>query len=113
MSNPRECLLAGLELVQSYSSASFAYLKDGTTPVTCSVYDSFGHSQTYETVESGYDRVFSDKSVIAKTSDVGTWGIEPKKSLVYLNGVPYLVGGVVTYTDIYQWISLRAYTHSG
>lgn len=109
MLDPREELLLGLAEAQSMSSATFSYLS-GSTPLTCSVYQSFGFNVKYETDTFEYQKIYEDQSVIAKVSDVGTWGLEPKKSKVHVNGFPYMIGGVVTYTDIYYWISLRRYT---
>ena len=109
MLDPISDLLIGLAQAQAFSSASFSYLS-GSTPLTCSVYQSFGNSVRYETDTFEYNKIYEDNSVIAKVSDVGTWGLEPKKSKVYVNGIPFMIGGLVTYTPAYYWISLRRYT---
>lgn len=91
----------------AFNSASLVYMS-GSTNVSCSVYASYGNTVKYETDLNNYQQVIQDLSVIAKTSDVGSWGLEPKKSHVTLGGIKYLVGGVVTYvSDAYQWITLR------
>ena len=102
-------LLAGLNAAKSMSSASMSYLS-GSTTVSASVYVSFSHGIRYETDEYNYQKTFLDKSVIAKTSDISAWSLEPKKSKVTIDGVNYLVGGLITYNPYLTWISLRIYS---
>ena len=107
--NPTDDLLLGLAEAQAFSNASFSYLS-ASVPVTCSVYQSYGYNVRYETDTFEYQKVYEDNSVVAKATDVGTWGLEPKKSEVHVDGVAFMVGGIVTYTPGYWWISLRRKT---
>lgn len=104
-------ILLGLDEVIGQSSGSLVYLS-GSTYVSCSVYKEYGRETTYETMETGYDKRYLNYSVLAKESDVGDWGLEPKKSKVILDGTDYLVGGVITHTRPFLWITLRYYDSS-
>ena len=95
----------------SYSSASLCYAS-GSSQFTASVYDSYANAIQYKTDEYGHEKLYNDKSIMAFTADIQDWGLEPKKSLVTLNGQSFLVGGLITYTDVYQWITLRSYQHA-
>ena len=104
-------ILMGLNQAMEFSTATLSYLS-ASVPLSASVYSSYGQQIKYETDEFDYHKVWMDFSVMAKSDDVANWKLEPKKSKVYVDGVPYLVGGVVTYTPSIQWISLRAWTNT-
>lgn len=109
MSSLQNDFFAGLNEVMQYSPAQFCYLS-GSTPLTASVYQSYGFNVRYDTDTFEYQKIYEDNSIIGKITDIGSWGIEPKKSLVYVDGEKFMVGGVVTYAADYLWISLRRYT---
>ena len=98
---------AALQKAKSLNSGSLSFLKDGTTPVTASVYRSFLKDYNRDMAESGYEESFDNLHVMAKPSDVSGWGLQPMTSIVTLDGVQYMVGRTTTNTPGYFTIWLR------
>lgn len=104
-------ILVSLNYAITQNSGSLVYLS-GSTYVSASVYKEYGLQQQYQTQDTGYDQQYLNFSVMAVWNDISDWGLTPKKSKVTLDGTDYLVGGVVTYTLPYAWITLRFYDSS-
>ena len=88
------------------NSGSLSYTS-GSTTLSASCYVSFGQAEKWETQDNGYQRKFIDYSVIAKNADIQDWHLVPKESKVSVNNINYYVGGMMTKTDVYTWITLR------
>lgn len=104
-------LLAAIDVLKTYNSASLSYIS-GSTTVSASVFSSYGEEVSYITEDGGYQMVHTDKSVVAKNSDIEGWNLIPKKTKVTLNDTDYLIGGVKTTCPSYTWIYLRFYDNT-
>ena len=99
-------ILAGWQAAFDVSPATLSYLS-GSTTVSASVVSSYGAGHKYQMNENNFIKEYLDYSVLAKTSDVSSWGLEPLKSKVVVDGTTYLVGGLITKNKLIYQITLR------
>lgn len=98
-------ILLSLEYAKELNSATASY-DGGSGQVTCSVYKSYGTNLRYETDEHGYIRHYDDLSIMMRASDL-TGSLTPLKSSVYVDGVKYMVGNLITTYPTIIWLTLR------
>lgn len=90
----------------SYNSGSTI----ATGSFSASVYKSYGYSTNYSENPFDIDKSLTDLSIMAKKSDISTWILTPKISIITLDGTKFLLGGVkTTLGDAVIWLSIRDY----
>ena len=105
--NLDEAMLSGLIKHTGLSTGSLTYLKNGTTPVTASVYKSYQRDTNSDMQDAGFMDSLDNLYVLAKTSDVSGWGLLPMKSQVFLDGQSFQIGRTIGKTNAYWQIYLR------
>ena len=105
-----EAYLAGLAKHTSLSTGSLSYIKANGSPVTASVYKSYQRDFNRDMQDAGYLESFDNTYVLAKASDVSSWGLTPMTSKVFLDGQPLLIGRTISKTNAYWQIYLRFIT---
>lgn len=106
MNSIETALNTALTTAKTLSSGSFSY-HNGTTAFTASVFKSFIRENNKEMQDAGYLESLDNLYVLAKTSDVSGWGLQPMTSKVYLDGESYLVGRTITKSNAYWQVYLR------
>ena len=96
----------GLAKHTSMNSGSLTY-NNGTTTLTCSVYKSYQRDSNKDQQDAGYLDSLDNLYVLAKASDIQTWGLLPMVSRVTLDGEPFLIGRTIGKTNAYWQIYLR------
>jgi|ERR1044072_8949966 hypothetical protein len=102
-----EAYLAGLSKHAALSTGLLTYTKSDNTVVSASVYKSYQRDSNSDMQDAGYLDSLDNLYVLAKTSDVSTWGLQPMTSKVTLDGTSFLVGRTIGKTNAYWQIYLR------
>jgi hypothetical protein len=95
-------LNAGLDVLKKINAGTLTYNGQSIT-----VFKSYLRNRSREMQENGYMDGYDDLYVLAKLSDVSSWGLLPQKTLVTLDGVEYRVGQSTTSCAGYMTIFLK------
>lgn len=73
------------------------------------VFKSFLRNQVRDMGQFGYDDTYDDLYVLTKPEDIASWNLQPKKSILTLDGTDYVLGRSTTTTPGYVtlWLRLR------
>jgi hypothetical protein len=102
-----EAYTAGLEKHRSLNAGSLSFIKTNGAPVSASVYRSYQRDFTRDMEDAGFNDAFDNLYVLAKTTDVSSWGLLPMTSKVFLDGEQFLIGRTIGTAPGFSQIYLR------
>ncbi len=97
---------AGLDKLISISPAVLSY-QSGSTTVSASVARSYTRYERRTFKNAGVEDTFDDMYVMARPSDVESWGLEALKSQVALDSEPMMIGNTIKKSIAFWKIFLR------
>lgn len=106
MNSVADALAAALDKAIGMNSGVLSFVKNGTT-LTATVYKSVIKDYNRDIANAGYEESLDNLYVLAKPSDVSSWGLQPMTSNVTLDGTPYMVGRTIQTNTSFITIWLR------